>query len=231
MNKTLRSLLTISAFAAGAVLAQAQPALKLVTVDLVKSLDSYYKSEDATAKFNDAAQKAQEQFEELNKQLQTLVDEYKELVEKSKNTILAAEVRNQAEADAQRKLEEIQRRQQEAQQFRVNTQRSLQGRMKNYRDILLEEVTKVVKDLARARGATLVIDKSVPHAILGSPAVIVADDAYDITADVIKEINKDRPAAAPAATATTPAAAAPAQPATPGATQFTVPNVNEPKKP
>lgn len=207
MKTPLRSILAAAAFLAGAALVQAQPALKLVTVDLVRALDSYYKSEDATAKFNDAAQKAQEEFERLNKELQTMVEEYKELVEKSKNTILSADARTQAEAEAQHKLEDIQRRQAEAQNFRVNTQRSLQGRMKNYRDILLEEVTKVVKDIARARGATLVVDKSVPHAILGSPAVIMVDDGYDITNEVVTEINKDRPAPAPA----TPAAPAPAE--------------------
>ena len=49
------------------------------------------------------------------------------------------------------------------------------------------------------------------------PAVIYADPAYDITEQVIAEVNKDRPPApAPAATpaATTPAPATPAPAAT-----------------
>ncbi|HVT72933.1 MAG TPA: OmpH family outer membrane protein [Lacunisphaera sp.] len=235
MNKMIRTFVTLAAFGAGATALLAQPAVKLVVVDMAKIYDSHYKTEEANAKFRDAEQKAQEQVEELNKQGQTLVDEYKELMEQSKNTVLTAEARGKAEADAQKKLQEIQNKQTEVQNFRNNTSRSLQQRIKTHRDLLLEEITKVVNDLAKQRGATLVIDKSGPT-LFGIPSVLYADAAYDITDEVIKEVNKDRPP--PAASATTPATAAPATPApaaTPGATppasdQFKVPNVT-PKKP
>ncbi|HVZ64549.1 MAG TPA: OmpH family outer membrane protein [Lacunisphaera sp.] len=235
MNKMIRTFVTLAAFGAGATALLAQPAVKLVVVDMAKIYDSHYKTEEANAKFRDAEQKAQEQVEELNKQGQTLVDEYKELMEQSKNTVLTQEARSKAEADAQKKLQEIQNKQTEVQNFRNNTSRSLQQRIKTHRDLLLEEITKVVNDLAKQRGATLVIDKSGPT-LFGIPSVLYADAAYDITDEVIKEVNKDRPP--PAASATTPGASAPAAPApaaTPGATaptsdQFKVPNVT-PKKP
>ena len=65
-------------------------------------------------------------------------------------------------------------------------------------------------------GATLVLDKSGPT-LFGIPAIIFADPAYDITQQVIDEVNKDRPPApaAPAAATpdtTTPAPATPAEP-------------------
>jgi outer membrane protein len=233
MNKMIRTLITLAAFAAGSTALLAQPAVKLVVVDMAKVYDNHFKTEEANAKFRDAEQKAQEQVEELNKQGQTLVDEYKELMEQSKNTVLTPEARSKSEADAQKKLEDIQRKQAEVQNFRTNTQRSLQQRIKTHRDLLLEEITKVVNDLAKSKGATLVVDKSGPT-LFGIPSVLYSDPAYDITDDVVKAVNKDRPASAPApapsATATTPAAAAPAA-ATPG---FTVPNVGakaDPKKP
>jgi outer membrane protein len=228
MNKMIRTLMSLAAFGAGSTALLAQPAVKLVVVDMAKIYDSHYKTEEANAKFRDAEQKAQEQVEELNKQGQTLVDEYKELIEQSKNTVLTAEARSKAEADGQKKLEEIQRKQAEVQTFRTNTQRSLQQRIKTHRDLLLEEITKVVNDLAKARGATLVVDKSGPT-LFGIPAVLYADAAYDITDEVVAEVNKDRPPAT--AAATPPAAAAPAPAATaPAADQFKVPNVT-PKKP
>jgi outer membrane protein len=227
----IRTLLSLVAFGAGSTALLAQPAVKLVVVDMAKIYDSHYKTEEANAKFRDAEQKAQEQVEELNKQGQTLVDEYKELIEQSKNTVLTAEARSKAEADGQKKLEEIQRKQAEVQNFRTNTQRSLQQRIKTHRDILLEEITKVVNDMAKLRGATLVVDKSGPT-LFGIPSVLYADPAFDITDDVIKEVNKDRPPAAPAAAVTPPAATGPAP--TPAAVapadQFKVPNVT-PKKP
>ena len=230
MNKTIRTLLTLAALTAGTSLL-AQPAVKLVVVDMAKVYDGYYKSEDGNAKLRDAEQKAQEQVEELNKQGQTLVDEYKELVEQSKSTVLTPEARTKAEGEAQKKLEEIQRKQGAVQDFTTKTRNSLQQRMKNLRDVLLEEITKVVNDIAKRKGATLALDKSGPT-LFGIPGVLYADPAYEITEEVLKEINKDKPAGTPAAANSGTPAATPAAGA--AAPAFSVPNVGaktEPKKP
>ena len=211
MNKMIRTLMTLAALAVGSSALHAQPAVKLIVVDMAKVFDAHYKSEEANAKFRDAEQKAREQAEELNKQGQALVEEYKELQEQAKNALLTPEARTKAEGDAQKKLDEIRRKQEEVQGFRVNTERSLQQRIKTHRDLLLEEISKTVADMAKKQGATLVLDKSGPT-LFGIPAIIFADPAYDITADVIAEVNKDRPPAPPAPAATTPAPA-PATPA------------------
>lgn len=218
MNKLIRSFALLASLLAGAAVLQAQPTVKLVVVDMAKVYDNHYKTEEANAKFRDAEQKAQEQVEEYNKQGQMLVDEYKELMEQSKNTLLTSEARSKAEADVQKKGEEIQRKQAEVQQFRQTTQRSLQQRIKTHRDLLLEEISKVVTDIAKRNGATLVLDKSGPT-LFGIPSVLYADPTYDLTEAVLTEVNKDRPAPS----------AAPAAPAATG-NQFTVPNVAEPKK-
>ena len=222
MNKLIRTLLTLAAFATGSTALLAQPAVKLITVDIGKVFDSHYKSEENNLKFKDAEQKAREQAEELRKQGQTMVDEYKELVEQAKNTLLNAEARTKAEQAAQKKMEEIQRKQADLQSFLQNTQNSLNQRITNFRDLLLEEITKTVNEIAKRKGATLVLDKSGPSAFR-IPVVLFADPAYDITEEVIAEVNKDRPA--PAAKPPTSSTPAPA---------FSVPNVGaktEPKKP
>jgi outer membrane protein len=202
----IRTLLTVAALAVGSTALQAQqpaPALKLIVVDMAKVFDSHYKSDEANVKFRDAEQKAREQAEELNKQGQALVEEYKELSEQAKNALLTAEARTKAEGDAQKKLDEIRRKQEEVQSFRVNTERSLQQRIKTHRDLLLEEISKTVADMAKKQGATLVLDKSGPT-LFGIPAIIYADAGYDITQDVINEVNKDRPPAPPAPASATP---------------------------
>ena len=204
----IRSLLTLAAFGASSIALLAQPAFKLVVVDMAKVYDSHYKTEEANLKFRDAEQKATEQVEELNKQGQSMVDEYKELTEQSNNTVLTVEARNKAGAEAQKKMEDIQRKQGEVQNFRTNTQRSLQQRIKTHRDLLLEEITKIVNNLAKLRGATLVVDKSGPT-LFGIPSVLYADPSYDMTEEVVLEVNKDRPAPVAKPTVAAPAAAAP----------------------
>jgi outer membrane protein len=222
MNKMIRTLLTLAALAAGSTVALAQPALKLITVDVAKTYDSYWKAEEGMARFQDAQKKAQEQAEEYRKQGQLLVDEYKDLAEQAKNTLLTPDAKTKAEQNAQKKLEDIQRKQNELQGFLQTTERSLQQQMLTRRELLLEEIAKVVTDIAKRKGATLVIDKSGPS-VFRIPVVLYADPAYDITDEVIAEINKDRPANMPAPTA--PATSAPAT----TAPSFTVPNVSAPK--
>lgn len=226
MNNTIRTLITLAAFGAGSTALLAQPAVKLVVVDIGKAYDAYYKSEESNAKIKEAEQKAQEQVEELNKQGQAVVDEYKDLLEKSKNAMLTPEARAKAEADSQLKAQDIQRRQAEIQTFVSNTQRQLQQRIKIQSDLLFEEINKVIADLAKRKGASLVLDKA-GRTLFGIPGVLYSDPAYEITDEVIKEENKDRPA---------PVVPAPAKPAaaTPGApASFSVPNVApaDPKKP
>jgi len=216
MKNMIRTLIALATLAAGSTALHAQPAVKLVVVDMAKVFDGHYKSEEANAKFRDAEQKAQEQAEELRKQGQTLVDEYKELVEQAKNTMLTAEARAKAEGDVAKKYEEIQRKQADIQTFVQNTQRSLQQRIGTHRDLLLEEISKLVIEISKKHGATLVLDKSGPS-MFKIPVVLYADAAYDITEEVIKEENKDRPVAPAAPAAAAPAAATPAP-------AFTVPN-------
>jgi outer membrane protein len=229
MQKAIRSLIASVGLLAGAAALHAQATLKVVVVDMAKVYDTHYKTEEANAKFNDAAQRAQEQLEQINKQIQSAADEYKSLVEQTKSPLANDQARAKAGEDAQKKMEDIQRMNNEAQNFRANTQRSLQQRAKNHRDLIMDEIMKVVNDISRAKGATLVLDKSGPS-ILGIPVVLYSDASYDITEDVVKEVNKDRPAATPSAT---PAPAAPATttpPATNNAGGFTVPNVTTPPK-
>ncbi len=232
MNKIIRSFLLLAACATGATALLAQPAIKLVIVDVAKAYDGYYKAEDVNAKFTDARQKAQEQAEELRKQGQTMVDEYKELAEQAKSTLLNPDAKAKAEQARDKKMEDIQRKQAELQNFAQNTDRQLQQQMLTRREMLLDEITKVVKDLAKRKGANLVIDKSGLSAYR-IPIVLDNDDAFDITAEVLTELNKDRPApapgAAPASAAAKPAATTPA-PASP-APGFTVPNVSKPADP
>jgi len=229
MNRTLKSLITSIACGAAALGLSAQPALKIVTVDVGKLFDGHYKTEEQMAKLKDAQTKAQEELERMVKEGNQLVEQYKETAEQAKNTLLTSEARSKADSDSQKMLEDIQRRQADLQNFRTNSQQSLQQRFNNFRSLLLDEISKKVTDVAKRKGATLVVDKSGPS-LAGIPPVIYADAAYDITEDVMTEINKDRPAPPVASAPASPAPAAPPPAATPAAEPtVTVPGL-APKK-
>ena len=95
---------------------------------------------------------------------------------------------------------------------------------------MLEEIAKKVVIVAKNHSATLVLDKSGPT-LLGVSPIIYVDPGYDITEEVMAEINKDRPAGAPtSAPASAPSMAAPAPSSSNDSTKIVVPGVTAPAK-
>jgi len=221
MKYPIKSLSMIATFALASVAAYAQPIPKLLVVDMAKLYDSHYKTEEQNAKLRTDEQKAQEEIERMNKDGNVLVDDYKSLSDQSNNPALTADAKSKSQNEAQKKLEEIQRKKNEIGTFAQNTQRSLQQRLQTFRSLMLEEISKVATDVAKRKGATLLLDKAGPT-LIGVSNVIYADSAYEITDEVMKEINKDRPSSS-AITAPSPVV-----PAT-DAPKITVPGVS-PKK-
>lgn len=206
MKKSIQLLVATAALGAFSLAAQAQPAVKILIVDMAKIYDGHYKTLEQNAKIQADDQKAQEEVDKMNKEGNVLVEEYKTLNEQANNPALTAEAKSKSQNEAQRKLEAIQVKQREVQTFIQNTRNSLQQRLQTFRSLMLEEISKIATEVAKRRGATLLLDRAGPS-LIGISAIVYSDPAYDITEEVMKEINKDRPAGAPTAA---PAAAAPA---------------------
>ena len=205
MKNSIQTLIAIAVFGALGLAAQAQPAVKLYVVDMAKLYDSHYKTIEQNAKIQADDAKAQEEVDKMNKEGNALVEEYKGLNDQASNPTLTSEAKGKAQAEAQKKLEAIQVKQREVQGFIQTTRNSLSQRLNNFRGLMLEEISKLATEVAKRKGATVLLDKAGPTGI-GISNLIYADPGFDITDDVLKEINKDRPVGAP----TAPAASAPA---------------------
>ncbi|MBS0663261.1 MAG: OmpH family outer membrane protein [Verrucomicrobia bacterium] len=225
MKKTIQSLFALTAFGAAALVSQAQPAPKILVVDMAKLYDTHYKTEEQNNKLRGDEQKAQEELDRLNKEGNTMVEKYKELADQVNNPTATAEAKAKAQAEAQKVMEDIRRKQSEVQSFQQNTRNSLQQRIKNFQALMIEEISKIAVDIAKKKGGTLLIDKSGPS-LLGVSNIIYTDPGYDITDDVLAEINKNRPATV---SAPVPAAAAPAPADTSSdSPKITLPGVKKP---
>jgi outer membrane protein len=200
MKTSLKSLLAVALAGVFAIAAQAQPAPKIYVVDMAKLYDAHYKTIEQNEKLKGDQQKAEDELQKLNAEGNALVEQFKKLEEQVNNPTLSADAKTKTQQDMQAKGQEIQRKQTEVNQFRGNTQRQLQTRINQFKQMLLEEISKTAVEISKKKGATLLIDKSGPT-LIGLPSLLYFDPAYDITDDVSKEINKDRPAGA------TPAAA------------------------
>ena len=214
MNNVLRLLSSLAVFGSLTLMAQAQPAPKVLVIDMQKIFEGHYKTEENTTKLRADEQKAQAELERLSKEGQAIVDKYKELAETAESTrnspVASNDAKAKADKEAQDKMEEIQKKQQEVQGFRANVERHLQQRLRLFQEQIIEEISKAAVDIAKKKGATMLIDKS-GRTNFGISNFIYLDPAYEITDEVLKEVNKARPAAAakPAAASPAPASDSP----------------------
>ena len=205
MKTSFKSILALAAFGASALLSQAQTAPKILVIDLGKVFQGHYK----TAQQQDALQAVQQKVEaelgNMNKALNALIEEYKGMDEQAKNPAITADARAKIIADAEKKGAEIQAKQSDAQNYLNNARRQLAEQSQAAQNVLVEEISKVASEIAKQKGATLLLNK---------PAAVYADASYDISDEVLAAVNKNKPAdkaATPAAApAAKPAAAAPA---------------------
>jgi len=221
MIKSLLSILAIAALATASPSLQAQTAPKILFMDLEKIFNSHYKTVEQNAKLQSDQAKAQEQLDAIAKEGNTLVEQFKELQEQAKNPTATPEAKAASEATAAKKYEEIRQKQNERDTFVQNTRNTLQQRFQTFKSLMIEEISKVAVDIAKRKGATILIDKSGPS-MIGVSNIIYSDPSSDITDEVVAEINKDRPASSLVAPAA-PAAAAPASAS--GAPTITVPGI------
>jgi outer membrane protein len=196
------------ALAASMVLAltvRAQSEPKILVVDIAKVFDNHYAKQTEEAKLRADAQKAETDMQGLVKEGNDLVDQYKDLVDQSKNSALTPEARAKADDDAKKKMDEITNKQNELNSFKQTVQRQFQERIQTIHNGLVSSIGIAATNVAKRHGATLLLDKSGISAF-GAPFLIYSDPAYDITDEVITEVNKDRPPAPPAGSSAAPSA-------------------------
>lgn len=187
MKKLQILLLSLVSVIVCALTASADTPIRLVTADLNRLFDNYYRTAEAQARFQSAVESAQASAEAMMDEGNAMVEEYRKLVEEANSPALSADARERAEARAEEKLRAIRDKEREVQQFQANTQRALQQRQVSHRQLMMDEIREVVNELAKKRGATLVLDSSV------ASGVIFASPSYDVTSEALAELNKDRP--------------------------------------
>lgn len=191
-NPTI-TLAFLATIAVAGTAALAQPAFKLATVNLARAYENYWETKKSDTELEFDRQRAMQKIEDMQKQGQSLVDEFKSLDDKSKNTALSKDARDAAATEARGMFERIREKEQQVQQFVTDTQRLLQRQQQIRREMLIENISKVVQTVGKGRGATVIVDTSGPTAN-GVSAVVFADPGFDITEEVIRELNKNQPA-------------------------------------
>src|SRR6185437_6072485 len=138
MKNLTHTLFSFGAFAAAALVVQAQPAPKILVVDMAKIFDNHYETKAEKAKLDDASQKAQAEIDTMNKEGNALVAEYKELDEQAKSPMATSDAKSKAQAAAQKKGQEIQAKMQDINTFASNAKQSIQQRIQTFRSMMMD---------------------------------------------------------------------------------------------
>ena len=89
-------MLALAAFGATALFGQAQPAPKILIVDLSAVFQGHYKTAEQQAVMQAQAQKAEQDLGVLNKEIDALVTQYKDIVDNAETLKVQIEAKGQA---------------------------------------------------------------------------------------------------------------------------------------
>jgi len=186
--------LTIGALAlAPAAFAQVSGG-RIVTVDLNRVFNEYYKTPASTAKLKETAESYNKEQDDLLAQFRKFSDELAKLQEDQEKPEYTEEVRAQKRKLVKDKLEQIKAKEGEIQNYRRTHAEMLQQRIQRLRQGIIKEIQEVIAKEARDLGYLYVFDKS-GQTHNGVPTVVYSQDSLDITEDIIKVLNRNAPKA------------------------------------
>lgn len=176
---------------------QAQVSGRIVTVDMQKIFDAYYKTPTARGKLEETRDQFTKELQTKQEDLKKQVEELNKLREDQDRPEYTPEVREQKKKALTEKLGDMQKQQRDLEEYRRSHQRILEEQSMRMRQGILKEITDVVQKESKDAGYLLVLDRS-GNTLNGLPSLVYAQENIDITADIIKILNKNAPTAAEA---------------------------------
>jgi outer membrane protein len=193
MTKPTRILTVLAALCAlGTSLPAATP-VQVATVDFTRALEEYWKTQKKSGELYEQNRRAQEQVDEFQKAMAAVLEEVKKLQNDANDPLRNQEAKERILAEAQRKADDFQDRRERLQQFVENTQRGLDQERRLFMELMYGEINTVIRTIGQGKGANFIVDTS-GRAVNGVSAILYADAAFDITDEVVAELNKSKPA-------------------------------------
>jgi outer membrane protein len=170
----------------------AQGTGKIVTVDLNKVFNDYYKTPIATAKLKDTVDSYKKEHDDMVANYKKEINELNKLREEQDKTEYTPEVREQKRKAVAEKIAETQKLNRDIEEYDTTHQNILKEQTQRMRQTIVKEINDVIAKEARDQGYQFVLDTS-GNTLNGVPAVVYAQDNTDITDDIVKILNKNQP--------------------------------------
>jgi outer membrane protein len=180
----------------------AQTALRVAVVDMQKVFQEYYKTKDADVRLKEILGNFQKEYQDMLADYQKGVDEATKLRDDVNNASLSKELREEKGKALQTKVQDVKAMERKLQEFDITRRRQLEDQSGRMRKNIVEEITKVITDMGNREKFNLIMDKS-GVSLNGTPSLLFADGVKDITEDVVKLMNANKPAGSPTPAAST----------------------------
>jgi len=187
------------------VVAFAQGALKIGTVDMQRAFKECNKTKDAEAKINDAKNAAKKEYDDRAESYKKALDEINTLNKQLDAPALSADAKAQKAKERDDKIANIKNMEREINEFRQTRERQLQEQAMRMREGIVKEITDIVMEKVKANNMDLVFDKS-GMSLNGVPVLMYSHDNVDFTSDIITVLNKPGRAISSEKSATSPSA-------------------------
>ncbi len=180
--------------------------LKIATVDMQQLFKEYYRTTEAQQQINVERARIQKDNNEKLTAIRQIESDIALLKKQIEDPSLSDQKKAQVYKDHQAKDQEGIQLDKERREFLGRKNQALNEKMVQRMRGILEEIRKLVEERAKAENFDYVFDKS-GMSTSQVPFLLYTKDATDITAALLKDLNKDAPAeSAPAPEAPAPEA-------------------------
>ncbi len=172
--------------------ASAQDKLKIATVDMQELFKQYYKTNDAQKQINVERARIQKDNNERLARIRELEGQLQQLRKQLEDPAINDAKKQQLFKDWQMQQQEGIALDRERREFLQRRNQALNEKMVQRMKGILEEIRKLVEEQAKKDDYDYVFDKS-GLSTSQVPFLLYTKDATDITAGLLKDLNKDAP--------------------------------------
>lgn len=185
-------ILTVVACLALTFLAEAQ-SQKIATINMRTVFDGYFKTKQADTQIKERAAEFDVEGKKYQEEYKKLTDEYSAAYAKIDDPTITAEVKAARQKEAEDKMIEIKKLETSITQFERSARTALGEHQKRLRDNIMKEIVDLVAKRAKSEGYNMVFDRGADSADR-SPILVYTDGGYDLTDEILKQLNANAPA-------------------------------------
>ena len=163
----------------------------IVFVDLQEVFKRFYKTQLAQDQLRQQSADIKVELEAMQEEVKNLKEEIDVLRADSRDETLSDEIRDGKLSQLEEKLVALRQKERDVADFEKLRMQQLEQQNKRMTRKIFDEIKGVINDFSREKGYNAVIDRSA-QSRSGTPVVLFARSAEDITGDVLAVLNEGR---------------------------------------